>query len=88
MGVEVDHVHIFFSALPKYSPAKIVEVLKSLSSRVVFEEFPGLKRELWPGEFWSDGYFVRTVGDKVTSDLIKQYIRYQHREYSKQLMLF
>jgi putative transposase len=88
MGIEVDHVHIFLSAPPKYSPAKIVEVLKSISSRKVFEEFSGLEKELWAGEFWSDGYFVRTVGDKVTTDLIRQYIKYQHRDHSKQLKLF
>jgi len=88
MGIEVDHVHIFLSASPKYSPAKIVEVLKSISSKEVFKEFPELEKELWAGEFWSDGYFVRTVGDKVTSELIRQYIKYQHREHSKQLKLF
>ena len=88
MGIEVDHVHIFLSAPPKYAPAKIVEVLKSISSKEVFKEFPELEKELWAGEFWSDGYFVRTVGDKVTSELIRQYIKYQHREYSKQLKLF
>jgi putative transposase len=87
-GIEVDHVHIFLSALPKYSPAKIVEVLKSISSKEIFKEFPGLEKELWGGEFWSDGYFVRTVEDKVTSELIRQYIKYQHREHSKQLKLF
>jgi putative transposase len=88
MGVEVDHVHIFLSVPPKYSPAKVVEVLKSISSKEVFKGFPELAKELWAGEFWSDGYFVRTVGDKVTSDLIRQYIKYQHREHSKQLKLF
>jgi len=88
MGIEVDHVHIFLSAPPKYSPAKIVEVLKSISSKEVFKEFPELEEELWAGELWSDGYFVRTVGDKVTSELIRQYIKYQHREHSKQLKLF
>ena len=88
MGIEVDHVHIFLSAPPKYSPAKIVEVLKSISSKEAFKEFPELAKELWAGEFWSDGYFVRTVGDKVTSELIRQYIKYQHREHSKQLKLF
>jgi putative transposase len=88
MEVMSDHVHIFLGASPRYSPAKIVEVLKSISSKVVFEEFPWLEKYLWAGEFWSDGYFVRTVGDKVTSELIRRYIRYQHREGSKQLKLF
>jgi len=76
MGIEVDHVHIFLSAPPKCSIAKIVEVLKSISSKEVFKEFPELEKQLWAGEFWSDGYFVRTVGDKVTSELIRQYIKY------------
>ena len=42
------------------------------------------------GEFWSDGYFVRTVGDKVTSEVIKKYISYhRHNETQPdQLELF
>jgi REP element-mobilizing transposase RayT len=28
-------------------------------------------------EFWSDGYFVRSVGDEVTAQIIRNYIRYQ-----------
>jgi putative transposase len=88
MGIEVDHVHIFLSAPPNYSPVKIVEVLKSISSKEVFKEFAELEKELWAGEFWSDGYFVRKVGNKVTSELIRQHIKYQHREHSKQLKLF
>jgi hypothetical protein len=31
---------------PEYSPAKIVEVLKSISSKVVFDEFSELQKEL------------------------------------------
>jgi len=63
--------------------------LKSISASEVFEEFPEVKRELWGGEFWEDGYFVRTVGDKVTADLIKCYIKYHQDEiHGKQLKLF
>ena len=65
MGIEEDHVHIFLSGAPKYSPAKIVEVLKSLILKEVFEEFSWLKKELWMGELWSDGYVLRRVEDKV-----------------------
>jgi putative transposase len=49
-----------------------------------------VKKELWGGEFWEDGYFARTVGDKVTKDVIKKYIEYhQHGEkLPQQLQLF
>jgi REP element-mobilizing transposase RayT len=29
-------------------------------------------RRLWGGEFWEDGYFARTVGDKVTAEVIRK----------------
>lgn len=50
-GVEGDHVHIFLSVPPKDSLAKIVEVLKGISPKEVFEEFPELDKELWAGSF-------------------------------------
>ncbi len=80
MEVKDDHVHLFLSAPPRYSPARVVQVIKSISAKVVFKEFPGVKKQLWGGEFWSDGYFVRSVGDKVTSDLIRRYIKYHQEE--------
>ncbi len=82
MAVVEDHVHIFLSAPPKYAPGQIVRILKSRSAKAVFKEFPEVKRKLWTGEFWSDGYFVRTVGDQVTTEIIKRYIEYHN---SKQL---
>lgn len=77
--IMVEHVHIFLSAPPLYAPSEIVNILKGISSKKAFEEFPWLTQHLWAGELWSDGYFVRTVGDKVTSELIKRYIKYQHQ---------
>jgi len=87
--VAPDHVHVFLSFPPRYSIAHVVGVLKSISASKVFEEFSEVKKDLWGGEFWEDGYFVRTVGDKVTADLIKRYIRYHRDEvHGKQLKLF
>ncbi len=83
MGVVEDHVHIFLGAPPKYSPGGIVRVLKSKSAKVVFREFPEVGEELWGGEFWSEGYFVRSVGDEVTAEVIRGYIEYHD---SKQLV--
>jgi putative transposase len=56
----------------------------------LFGEFPELRRQLWGGEFWEDGYFARTVGDQVTAEVIKKYIRYhRHEEHQvSQLELF
>ena len=80
MEVKGGHVHLFLSAPPRYSPARVVQVIKSRSAKVAFREFPEVKKQLWGGEFWSDGYFVRSVGDKVTSEVIRRYIKYQHQE--------
>jgi len=80
MEIAEDHVHIFASIPPKYSVGEMVRVLKSVSAREIFLRHPEVKRELWGGEFWEDGYFVRTVGDKVTSDTIKRYIQYHRHE--------
>ena len=80
MAVVEDHVHIFLSAPPKYAPGEIVRILKSRSAKAVFKEFPEVRKKLWAGEFWSDGYFVRTVGDEVTTEVIKRYIEYHHSQ--------
>jgi len=81
MAVVEDHVHIFLLAPPKYSPGEIVRILKSKSAKVVFREFPEVREELWGGEFWSDGYFVRSVGDEVTAEVIRKYIEYhEHKQ--------
>jgi len=78
--VKEDHVHLFLVAPPRYSPSRIVQIIKSVSAKVVFKEFPEIKEELWGGELWNDGYFVRSVGDKVTAEVIRRYIKYQHQE--------
>ena len=88
MEVSVDHVHIFCSFPPRYAISQVVGRLKSLSARAVFKEFPWVKRKLWGGELWEDGYFVRTVGDKVTAEVIRQYIRRHKEEPDPQLKLF
>jgi len=89
MEVMEDHVHIFLEAPPRYSPAEIVQIMKSISAKEVFKAFPKLREQLWKKELWNDGYFVRSVGDEVTSDVIRKYIEYQkHEDNSNQLKLF
>ena len=90
MEVDKDHIHLFLSFPPKVSISKVVGLFKAVSAREIRREFPGIKRQLWGGEFWEDGYFVRTVGDKVTAEIIKKYIRFheQKKKQAEQLELF
>ncbi len=89
MEVSVDHVHIFCSFPPRLSISQVITRFKSLSARAILREHPQVKRQLWGGEFWEDGYFARTVGDKVTAEVIKKYIqRHQEDKDDPQLSLF
>jgi len=80
MEIAVDHVNIFTAIPPKYSVGQMVRVPKSVSAKEIFLRHPEVKRELWGREFWEDGYFVRTVGDKVTSETVKKYRKYHRHE--------
>ena len=81
-----DHVHLFVSAPPRWSPAELVQVLKSVSWVRLMKERPEMKELTWGGPLWQSGYFVRATGDKVTAEVIRKYIRNQHasEEGSKQ----
>ena len=61
------------------SIARVVGILKSISASRTFHQFPWLRRKYWSGELWEDGYAVRTVGDRVTADLIRRYIKRHDR---------
>jgi putative transposase len=89
MEIVEDHVHMFLEAPPRLSPSRIVQILKSISARELFRQFPRLRKELWGGRLWSDGYFVRAVGDEVTGDVIRRYIEYhEHQQGVVQLPLW
>jgi putative transposase len=92
MGTDGDHVHVFVGAAPKYAPSRVMQILKSISAREMFGRFPELRKQLWGGEFWSDGGYIGTVGDGVNSELVRRYIQEQGSEEEqsrvKQLKLF
>lgn len=87
--VMADHIHVFVSAPPKFSASEMVQAMKSMSARKIFEEFPAIRDVMISGELWSDGYFVRAVGEKVTAEIIRRYIRHQEdQDKGAQLKLF
>ena len=82
MQVAENHVHLMVSFPPRRSIGEVVRILKSISARELFRTFPGLQARLWAGELWEDGYFARTVGDRMTSEVIQKYIRH-HRTFEQ-----
>jgi putative transposase len=77
IGRDGDNVHLFVGAEPKYSPSKIMQIIKSITARQIFKQYPEIKKQLWGGELWSDGGYIGTIGDGKTSDVIKNYVENQ-----------
>lgn len=89
IGVDQDHVHFLIQSTPNYSPSQIVKVIKSITARQIFVECPQVKKKLWGGQFWTDGYFVATVGKNQNETVIKEYVKNQGKQVAeyKQLHL-
>ena len=86
VGVDENHVHLLVQSAPRYSPSRVVQIIKSISAIELFKKFPELKENLWGGEFWNDGGYIGTVGEGVNADIIRNYIRKQGRQ-TEQLKL-
>jgi REP element-mobilizing transposase RayT len=83
VGTDKDHVHFLIQSVPSYSVTKIVTIVKSIIAREVFKRCPDAKKQLWGGEFWGKGYFVNTVGQHGTEQVIAKYVKEQgiEKEY-------
>ena len=95
IGFDQNHIHIFCGAHPSMAPMTILNIIKSITARKIFETFPKLKKkELWGGAFWSVGKYIGTVGEATNEKVVKRYIRNQSMDKSesenriKQLKLF
>jgi REP element-mobilizing transposase RayT len=93
IGTDKDHVHLLVQSIPTYSVTKIVTMIKSLTAREIFKLCPQVKKQLWGGEFWSDGYFASTVSKHGDEKMIARYVRSQGGTYEmlhedRQLRLF
>ena len=77
IGTDDNHVHFLVQSVPMYSATKIVTIIKSITAREVFRLNPEVKKKLWGGEFWTDGYFVNTVSKFGDENTISKYVREQ-----------
>ena len=83
IGTDKDHIHLLIQSVPKYSPTQIVQIVKSLTAKEVFAQCPQVKKKLWGGEFWSDGFYVATVSEHGNERVIANYVKNQGNEYNK-----
>lgn len=83
IGTDKNHVHFLIQSVPKYSPTQIVTIVKSITAREVFLQCPEVKKKLWGGEFWSDGFYVATVSEHGNENVIANYVKNQGNEYNK-----
>ena len=90
IGCERDHIHLLCSAHPKIAPGQIVRIFKNITAREIFRSKPSVKRELWGGEFWTDGYYVATVGERANWHTVEAYVKKQGQPGNtlRQLKLF
>jgi len=75
--IDEDHVHILLTISPKYSVSQHVRNSKQMTTNQIWGRFPALKKQFWLEKtFWSDGYFVCSVGN-ASAETIRKYIQEQ-----------
>lgn len=91
VGIATNHVHLFVGAPPSIAPARVVQTIKSIAARQLYQHYPNLRKPLYGGEIWKNGYYVGTVGEGQTESIIRTYLQKQGEDtpsYLKQLKLF
>ena len=74
-----DHVPMFSQYKPHQDISKLVQWLKGISSRLMLQEFPHLRKQFWGRHFWARGYLAVSSGN-LTDEMIQQYIESQEGE--------
>ncbi len=87
IGTDGDHVHLLCSFAPKYAGSKMVRIFKSITARELFTRFPELKKKLWGGEFWSDGFYMATVSERGNWKVVENYVANQGKTKGTALQL-
>ncbi|QES87632.1 IS200/IS605 family transposase [Rhizosphaericola mali] len=74
IGLHENHVHFWVQSLPALSVKEIAQTIKSITAKEVFRRHPEVKKELWSDSFWTIGYYVNTIGQYTSEDIICRYI--------------
>ena len=88
IGTDGDHAHFLIQTIPSYSPSEVVKIIKGITGREIFKRCPEVKKELWGGQFWTDGYFLSTVGKHTNEAAIAEYVKGQGKSENKYTQLY
>jgi putative transposase len=88
VGTDGDHIHLLVSFHPKYAIGDFVRLYKSITAKQVFLKFPHIKKDLWGGEFWTDGYYAATVSEKGNWNVVERYVKNQGKHDVANLTLW
>ena len=80
IGTDKDHVHFLIQSVPMYSPTKIARIVKSITAKEMFRRRPEVKEKMWGGEFWTDGYFISSVGKHGSEKAVMKYVKNQGKQ--------
>jgi putative transposase len=81
-GGESDPVHLLFEAIPSVDLSKLINNLKTVSSRLIRKDYPlHLKKFYWSEKpmFWSGSYALISVGTQAPLDKLIQYVQNQEK---------
>jgi len=84
IGADQNHIHFLIQGVPKLSPTQIITIVKSLLAKEIFKIHPEVKKQLWGGQFWTDGFYVNTVSKYGGEKQIERYIQNQGKNYKKE----
>ena len=72
-----DHIHMLVTIPPHLSVSSFMGYLKGKSALMIFDRHANLKYKFGNRHFWSEGYYVSTVG--LNEATIKKYIQDQEK---------
>ena len=70
-----EHAHLIVDCPRTISDAKLLQIIKGLSSYILFRLCPNFRKRYPRGGFWNDGYFCCSVG--VDFDRVFDYVKNQ-----------
>lgn len=77
IGIDEDHAHFLIQTVPNVLISGMVKTIKSITAKKMFERHPEVKTFLWGRQFWTDGYYINTVGQYGNLAMLENYVKKQ-----------